>query len=124
MNTGSTQKSRAFWTWIPGLAPMLLLVAILTLAAHVRLGLGHWPTPMVESYHSPGYLRHEVIVGLIGGFALYVAGPLWAIFVAIPWFRISAKTHLIQLAMYLGGFLLIFLAGKFDPTPFTEWLLD
>lgn len=124
MDLIETPKSRSIWTWIPSLASLLLLVGILSMAAHIRLGLGHWPVPMIENYNSKAYQYHEWVVGMVGIFALYIAGPLWAIFVAIPWFRLSAKKHLFQLAVLLSGFLLIFLAGKFDPTTFTEWLLD
>jgi ABC-type branched-subunit amino acid transport system permease subunit len=106
------------------LAPLGLFIGILTLAAHVRLGLGRWPVPMIESYDTKGYHYHEMLLFLLGVVALYVAGPLWAILVAIPKLRLSPKRHLLQFTVFISGFVLIFLAAKLDPTTFTEWFLD
>ncbi|OYV05924.1 MAG: hypothetical protein CFE26_09045 [Verrucomicrobiales bacterium VVV1] len=119
-----TSRPKAFWTWIPSLAPLGLFLGVLSLAAHVRLGLGRWPVPMIENYDTKGYHYHEMLVFLLGIGALYVAGPLWAILVAIPKLRLSPKRHLLQLAVFISGFVLIFLAAKLDPTTFTEWFLD
>ena len=116
--------SRALWTWLPCWAPLGLFMGLLSLAAHVRLGLGRWPVPMIESYQTKSYQFHELVVFLLGVLALYVAGPLWAVLVAIPKLRLSSKRHLLQLAVFISGFVLIFLAAKLDPTTFTEWFLD
>jgi len=124
MSTSLSPKSRTFWTWAPCLAPLGLFIGILTLAAHVRLGLGRWPVPMIESYDTKGYHYHEMLLFLLGVVALYVAGPLWAILVAIPKLRLSPKRHLLQFTVFISGFVLIFLAAKLDPTTFTEWFLD
>ncbi len=79
---------------------------------------------MIESYDTKCYHYHEMLVFLLGVIALYVSGPLWAVLVAIPKLRLSPKRHLLQLAVFISGFVLIFLAAKFDPTTFTEWFLD
>jgi hypothetical protein len=79
---------------------------------------------MIESYQTKSYQFHELVVFLLGVLALYVAGPLWAVLVAIPKLRLSSKRHLLQLAVFISGFVLIFLAAKLDPTTFTEWFLD
>lgn len=124
MESGFSPRPKAFWTWLPCWAPLALFMGVLSLAAHVRLGLGRWPVPMVENYHTKGYQYHEVLVFLLGLVALYIAGPLWAILVATPRLRLSPTRHLLQFAVFISGFVLIFLAAKFDPTPFTEWFLD
>lgn len=85
----SMNKSRAFWAWVPCGTSLALFFGILSIAAHIRLGLGHWPTPMIVNHQTEFYSRHEKILGLIGLIALFIAGPLWAIFVAIPRFRQS-----------------------------------
>lgn len=79
---------------------------------------------MIESYDTKGYHYHQWLVFLVGIVALYAAGPLWAVLVAIPKLRLSPKRHLLQLAVFISGFMLIFLAAKLDPTTFTEWFLD
>lgn len=117
-------SSRNLWTWLPCWAPLGLFLGVLSLAAHFRLGLGRWPVPRIENYDTKGYHCHEWLVFLIGIGALYVAGPFWAILVAIQKLRLSPKRQLLQLAVFISGFVLIFLAAKLDPTTFTEWFLD
>lgn len=124
MDSELIQKQRPAWTWAPSLAPLTLFVGILSMAAHVRLGLGRWPVPMIESYDTAAYRRHEMAVFGIMIAALYVALPLWGVLLISPKLRLGARKHALQIAVFFSGFMLIYLAAKFDPTPFTEWFLD
>ena len=79
---------------------------------------------MTEDYHTLCFRIHEWV--LIGVFVLtvYVAGPLWLAFMSFRQLRLAWRAHVAQALVYCMGWLLIFLAGKYDPTTFTEWLLD
>jgi hypothetical protein len=119
-----TGRRHPAWTWICGASSVALLLTFITMAAHVRLGLGHWPTPMTEDYRTLGFRIHEwALIGILM-FTVYVAGPLWLVFLFFRRLRLSWRAHLAQLLAYGAGWLLIFLAGKYDPTTFTDWFLD
>ena len=103
---------------------MLLLLAFITLAVHVRVGLGHWPTPMFENFHTPAYSAHEQVLTWIGFFTVFAAIPLWLLMLCFRRFRQSLRTHLIQAGVYVAGWLLIMLYGAVDPGRFMAWFLD
>lgn len=111
-------------TWALVLSPVLLLVLFLTLAVHVRLGLGHWPKPMRENYHTAAYSSHEHIFTLFALVTVYGAVPLWLLLLFFRPFRISLRTHLIQAGIYALGWGLIAIYTAWDPGQFTEWFLD
>jgi|JI10StandDraft_1071094.scaffolds.fasta_scaffold138434_2 hypothetical protein len=115
---------KAFLTWLCACCPLALLFLLLALALHIRLGLGHWPRPMVEGYDSFWFGLHDDAVGWMYLFSLHCAGPLWLAMVCVPQLRLSLRRHLFQCGVFFGGWFLIFLAGRLDPTTFTEWLLD
>ena len=52
-------RLREWLTWICVSTPYLLLLGLVTLALHVRLGLGRWPVPIFENYVTVPYLLHE-----------------------------------------------------------------
>jgi len=64
MTTPSTAPSRLrdWFSWLCINTPLLLLLGLLTLALHVRLGLGRWPVPVIENYQTASYLLHEYFV--------------------------------------------------------------
>ena len=103
---------------------LLLLFVFITLAAHVRLGLGHWPTPMLEKYQTAAYDGHEQMFVWVALFTVYAAVPLWLLSLCFGMFRISLKTHLLQASFYAMGWVLIGLYGSIDPGRFVEWFLD
>jgi hypothetical protein len=103
---------------------LLLLFVFLTLAAHVRLGLGHWPTPMLENYQTTAYSRHEQVFIWVALFTVYAAVPLWLVSLCFGMFRISLKTHLTQTGICAVGWALIALYSFMDPGRFMEWFLD
>jgi len=67
MTQQTAQRRVRFLTWVLVLSPLLLLSVFLTLAAHVRLALGHWPTPMLENYDTVAYSRHERVFIWVAG---------------------------------------------------------
>ena len=105
-------------------SPLLLLFVFLSLAAHVRLGLGHWPPPMFENYKTTAYSQHEQVFIWVALFTVFAAIPLWLASLCIRVFRISLKTHLIQAGVYALGWALIALYALVDPGRFIEWFLD
>lgn len=111
-------------TWPLVFSPVLLLIVFIALAVHVRLGLGHWPTPMFESYHTPAFRAHEQVLVWVWLFTVYAAIPLWLLMLCFRPFRISFRTHLIQVGVYAVGWGVIVLYGAIDPGQFLDWFLD
>ena len=124
MSEHPPSKQRASLTWICSLSSILLLLTFITVAFHIRLGLGHWPTPMTEDYRTTAFRIHEHALIAVVLFTVYAAGPLWLLFLCFRGLRLSRRTHATQAVVYGLGWLLIVLAGKYDPTTFTQWFLD
>jgi len=124
MKLASLFPKNSIPTWICALSSLALLVAILTLAVHVRLGLGHWPEPMVEDYQTAAFKIHEWVTVALAHFALFMAIPLWPLLLLFKKFRAGVRTHMVQSIIYSVGWLLIYLVIRFDPTSFSKWLLD
>jgi hypothetical protein len=124
MTQQTPQRKIRTLTWALVSSPLLLFFIFLTLAAHVRVGLGHWPASILESYQTTAYSLHvQVFIG-IALFAVYAALPLWLVSLCFRMFRISLKTHLIQAGVYAIGWALIILYAYADPCGFAEWFLD
>ena len=109
-------------SWVGGIAPFVLFLALVAFAVHVRLGLGHWPKPMWEKYQTPLSSAHELLLAGLLNFSLFVAPALWVASTALNY--PDMKVPLKQLICYVAGWLLIIVAGSLDPTTFTAWLLD
>jgi hypothetical protein len=110
--------------WVSALSPTILLMVLVTFALHVRIGVGHWPTPMWEDYRTPLAARHEGLIELVLFFTLFAAPAIWLICSILNFKRESHAAKINQLFLYAAGWLLIVLAGTLDPTTFTAWLLD
>jgi len=119
----SKRKSRTL-TWVLVSSPYLLLLIFLALAVHVRVGFGHWPTPVLENYHTMACSLHEQVVIWVAAFTIFFAIPLWLISLLFRLFRISLKTHLIQAGAYVGGWAMLILYARVDPYRFVEWFFD
>lgn len=111
-------------TWLCAMTSWLLLVVGVSLAAHVRLGLGHWPVPMVENYATPAFKVHFIALQVFFGLALYSFAPVWMLLLCARRFRVSFRFHALQSAVYAGGWLTILLICWIDPWRFMEWLAD
>lgn len=103
---------------------MVLLLCILSLGMHVRLGLGHWPQPMVDKYTTAAFSFHtQAVIGL-ALFTMYGAGPLWLLLLCFRRVRASARLHLLQAGIYLVGWGLVVGYMAWDPRRFVQWYLD
>jgi hypothetical protein len=112
-------------SWLCATSPLVLLFLFITLGIHIRLGLGHWPTPMFEDYHSSAFRVHDHILGVWLIFSVYVAGPLWLLCLLIRPLRPAWPRPLVfQLVTLIGGWLLNCAVLTFDPTTFSAWFLD
>src|SRR5262245_24147682 len=111
-------------TWLCVMTPWVLIVVGLSLALHVRLGLGHWPNPVVEHYTTPAFQTHLWGFRASFVFALYSLAPVWMLLLCAQRFRVSVWFHAIQVAVYIGGWLVIFLVCWTDPWRFMSWLAD
>ena len=110
-------------TWICAFSSLVLLALILSLAVHLRLGLGHWPQSMDEDYSTAAFKVHEAVVYFVAHFAIFMAIPLWPVLLLFKRFRAGVRTHLVQSAIFSAGWILIYLFFKYDPTSFSTWLL-
>jgi magnesium-transporting ATPase (P-type) len=119
-----TKKKRPFATWLVVCSPVLLLLVFIALAVHVRVGLGHWPTPMLEHYDTAAYRAHALALIWVIFFTVFAAIPLWLLMLCFRPLRISLKTHLIQAGVYVAGWVLIIMYGAVDPGRFLEWFFD
>ena len=111
------------FTWFPVITPLIYLLLYVSLAAHCRWVVGHWPQPMIENVNVSSYKIHEAILNLFM-YAVFLSIPVWIITLFIKKFRITFKIHLLQFIIFGLGILLIILAFRLDPTSFTEWFLD
>lgn len=135
MNEGTLQRARAtdhsephpralVLTWGCVWTPVVLLLCIVSLGMHTRLGLGHWPEPMVDKYTTPAFSFHtQAVIGL-GLFTMYAAGPLWLLCLCFRRFRVSARLHVMQAGVYAAGWGLVLAYVAWDPHRFVQWYLD
>jgi hypothetical protein len=124
MTQQTSQRKLQSLTWAVASSPRLLLLIFLTLAAHVRVGLGHWPIPILEHYQTTAYSLHARAFIWLALFVVYAAIPLWLVSLCFRVFRISLKTHPLQAGVYAVGWALIILSAYVDPCRFVEWFLD
>lgn len=103
---------------------MALFLTAVSLALHVRLGVGHWPRPMWEDYRTVGFNAHGVALQGVFLFAAFAALPLWTVCVCIPRFRLAPRTHLTQAGIFLLGWALVAGFVVLDPFQFVSWLAD
>ena len=123
MTSAVTSSRWSIWTWLCGLSSLVLLLTLITFAVHIRIALGRWPA-FGENYNSAIFRLHELTLVGVRLFTVYAAPLAWLILLFFRSFRISWRVHLIQTLAYGIGWVLILTAGKWDPTPFTNWLLD
>jgi hypothetical protein len=109
--------------WMCSLSSPLLFLTLVAMALHIRFALGRWPA-FGEECPTALFRIHEFISGGVGLFALFVAAPLWLLLLCFRPFRVAWRAHVAQALLFLGGWLAIYLVGKYDPTPFTYWFLD
>ena len=119
------QRRFPFVSWSCALSPFALLLVFLAFGVHIRLGIGHWPIPMIENYHSTAFSIHEWVLMICVWFSLFVAGPLWLICLLLRSLRPAwPRTVVSQLVTCAAGWLAIFAVLTFDPTTFSAWFLD
>ena len=114
----------AILTWACALAPVVLLLCIVSLAVHVRIALGHWPRPMVDKYNTRLFDFHlRALVGLYL-FCVYGAPLLWLGLLCFRKLRFGWKVHVRQLVACLAGWGLFLLLALVDPLDFLAWIFD
>ena len=111
-------------SWACALSSAALFLLAICLAAHVRLGLGHWPRPMWEDYRTPAFDLHWIVLIGVGFFAVYGAIPFWLLCVCLRRLRCSKKAHFAQAAAYVVGWCLLAGFIALDPYHFVSWFAD
>src|SRR5262245_11796038 len=115
---------KAWPTWFCALMPAVLFAEVISLVLHVRIGLGHWPRPMIEKFSTPWFDTHEKICFLVALLTIYVAPAIWFLLLFFRGLRLSLRLNLLQFATYGLGWGLIAGFCKWDPWRFVEWMLD
>lgn len=103
---------------------MVLFVSYITLALHVRLGLGHWPKPMHETYETSWYIAHGWLFLSVFLFATVAAAPLWLLSFKFSKIQMPRRIRGIQLGVFGAGWVLFYVYVTIDPGSFTVWFLD
>ncbi|MEM8605724.1 MAG: hypothetical protein AAGF92_01365 [Myxococcota bacterium] len=107
------------------MSPAILVAIFATLAIHVRLGLGHWPEPMRESYDTPALWVNWWVFTVWLLFTLWGAGPLWLWCLFLGRRRPDAwRVFERQALTIFAGCALIVATVAADPYRFVEWFLD
>jgi hypothetical protein len=112
-------------SWICTLAPIVLLALLGTMALHVRLALGHWPTPMSDDYDSAllGFEWLGLMLWFL--FAVFAAPPIWIAGVIVGWSERRMRTMFgLQVLAFAAGWALVYGVFAWNPAGFAEWLLD
>lgn len=78
---------------------------------------------MSEEFSSTAFTVHERLT-LRFAFLTLLAPPAWLAMLLSRRLRRPLKTHLVQIAVYVLGWLLVLLMIHYDPTPFSGWFFD
>ena len=112
--TGMRLTPYSACTWICSISPVLVGVTILALT-------------LVFSLRMDGALPHllEVVMMLSYVFAMFFAPLAWVVFVLIRDFRLSPRTHLLQIGVFVVGWILtVPLFALLESQHLPGWFLD
>lgn len=103
--------------------PWINLVVFLFYAGYVHQGLGHWPTPMVESVRLPySPLFEKVSEYTFLGLVLSV--PLWSIILLLRLMLVEKKGTLQAIFIFGSGIGATWLFYLLDKHKFFDWWID
>lgn len=117
----TTYKIGRILTWLCGMSSCLLLFLWVAMAISCRLGLGHWPEPMIENYSGRAYEVLDSAFFLWGYFTFFLAGPTLLLGLIIDF---SARPNRFRAILYGSGWMCLLSVIAFDPTSFSEWWFD
>lgn len=112
--------------WLLMFTPAGALLLFVSVALHLRIGLGRWPTYASGEYQTAAFQVHEQLFNVFLGFTIWGAIPLWLVLVCMQRFRPawSWKRVLGQLLLFLTGWMLIALFIGLNPSGIVNWYLD
>jgi hypothetical protein len=109
-------------TWVLAVTPVIFLLVAVSLALHVRLGLGHWPE-FGEHYRTSVFHFHEGVL-VVFGFLAMSSVALWLLALCFKPLQISVTAHIIQAFVYAGGWGLVVLFWNGNPWGVVNWYFD
>src|SRR5262245_22524890 len=115
-------KSR--WLLFCSAVPWLVLSVLVSVALHLRFGLGHWPRPCWDQYHSTAFAVHFSSFALLMMFSTVFSVPMFICFFVDGSSRFRLRGHLVQPLIYVLGWIAFILFCVYDPTRFVFWLWD
>lgn len=109
--------------WIASCIPLLCLATFFIYASVVRIGLGHWPTPMTECYTTPLVALLHPVSGCLLVATLWA--PLaWIAVILIPGLSPQRSALLAQATLLITASYLMILFWMRCPGDFMSWVLD
>jgi len=105
-------------------SPGINLILFLLLGYHIRLGLGHWPTPLFEDYSTFLFEAHLTVVDIMWLFAAVIAGPLWIVLAIVNYRKFRWKTLLVSIVCYLVSWGMVYVVWCADANDFVTWYFD
>lgn len=104
--------------------PVVALVAFYSLAVHMYLSLGKWPTSIGNAGFSRALTVHDEVQFLIIELLAVISLFLWPAAVGICVFTLRARRFLPHLIFYAGAVLLCVALMYCAPAPFLNWWKD
>src|SRR5215475_92065 len=122
---GPTQmKWIALPTWLAAISPALALALFVTAAVHVRLALGHWPMEAVDRSPSALLGFHQFLGTIAFLFGVFAAIPAWLLLLCFRPLRLGFASHMVQAAVLVFGWLVLFWGPMVVSPKYVSWFLD
>ena len=115
---------RSWPSWLCVLLPWIFLGTLAAAMVHLRLGLGHWPKPMIEDYTAMPFRIHIFATQWLGLSSAVVAPPAWAFLVCFRSMRLGFRIHRIQGIVFLSAWAVFALFVWADPWRLVTWAID
>lgn len=102
------------WLCFCSLVPWILLLVVISLSLHLRVGLGHWAHSTWDHYDSAAFSFHSALGVLFLLSSLFLALPTWGAFIWIGSGKLLGARLLLPM-VYLSGCASIVLTFLYAP---------
>jgi hypothetical protein len=106
------------------IGPEIAILAFASMAVHVRLALGYWPSDAIDFYPTPLLRLHGFFFIIAFLYGIFVAGPLWLLLLFFRPLRLGFAVHRLQACLIALGWLVLFFLMASIPPKYVTWFLD